>query len=196
MDFIDYINTHDCPQTPETYNFNSIIIESLDKFVKVTFFEDELIAIKNNISKISQGKFSKRSNEVFQKKAYNNYLGKLAASMLLEGFKLNTSASSKSSFELPDLTAKYNLGITSAEWGNFPLVDKDPKRQEIITLIHGNEVYLCGIANCQVLKENSTEDLVLSPRIRIKGNKVGFHGFSKLNYFNKEKADKKLKELM
>lgn len=170
LDFIDYINTHDCPVTPG-FNFDSIVTPLLDKFIPIHFFEDEIIHIRNFAKEVSQAKLKERHYQIddgsMEKRFFTGFMGELAVSMILEGFKLDLSIGDSSKFNLPDIS-KHNLGIKTVEWGKFPIVHKNPKRSEIINVLHKNTVYVCGIASVQVMKQHSSDDLILSAMLREK----------------------------
>lgn len=195
MDFIDYINANDCPKT-SGMDFDSIVSPLMDKFIPIHFFEDEIIHIRNFAKEASVAKLKEPHYQIddgsLEKRFFTGFLGELAVSMILEGFKLDLTIGDSSKFNLPDIS-RHNMGIKTVEWGKFPIVHKRPKRSEIICILERNIVYVCGIASIDNMKKNSSDELILSKNLRDRNVKTGFHGFADLRFFNKETVEKRLK---
>lgn len=84
-------------------------------------------------------------------------------------------------FHKPDFSKfGFNLGVKTAQIGNFPTYGKgELDTPQLITIVEHSEsiaVYVLGITSATFLKENSDLSLILSPSLREKGTKFGFFG--------------------
>jgi len=198
MDFIDFINSTDCPETPKNYNFDNIVSPLLEKFIQIHFFEDEIIHIRNFAKEVSKQKIKERHYKVddgsLEKRFFTGFIGELAVNMILGNVKLDLSIGNSNNFNMPDLP-KLGRGIKTVEWGKFPIVVKNPKNPEIICILNGNTIFICGEASPEVMKKYSTDDLILSSKLRERNVKTGFYGFENLRFFDKQKVENILKGL-
>ncbi|MDB4330256.1 hypothetical protein N9948_00825 [bacterium] len=194
MDIIDYINEKDTPES-KTPTYERCVLPYIKDFIKIDFFEDELIPIREFSKKVIKEKMKEEHYQKdygsLEKRFFTGFLGELALSMILEDFKIDLSVGDSFDFNFPDIK-KYNLGIKTVEWGKFPLIHKKPKRKEVINLLDGNTIYVCGIASIESMLKNSSDDLILSPNLRERNVKTGFYGFKDLRFLDKEKIYKKL----
>lgn len=117
---------------------------------------------------------------------YNGFLGEAALEVFFGKEFIDWSIGNSRKYNKADLEPLgLDVGIKTVEYGKFPVVHKKPVRPEIIILkVKHNEVLLCGLATVVVLEEYQDDDLIIDPRLRARGVKTGFYGFSKLKPFN------------
>jgi len=189
---IESINAN-CPELPKILNFDDIVNPLTDKFIVIQFFEDEITHIRNFAKNIPQQKLKEKhyriDDDSLEKRFFTGFLGELAVNLLLGNLSLDLTIGDSKDFNVPDLP-KLNIGIKTVEWGKFPIVSKNPKTSEIINIVRGNTVFVCGIATVDNLKKNSSDDLVLSRKLVQRNVKTGFYGFNELKFFTKEKFEK------
>jgi hypothetical protein len=189
---IDSINAN-CPELPKILNFDDVVNPLIDKFIVIQFFEDEIVHIRNFAKNIPQQKLKEKhyriDDDSLEKRFFTGFLGELAVNLLLGNLSLDLTIGDSKDFNVPDLP-KLNIGIKTVEWGKFPIVSKNPKTSEIINIVRGNTVFICGIATVDNLKKNSSDDLVLSRKLVQRNVKTGFYGFNELKFFTKEKFEK------
>jgi hypothetical protein len=189
---IESINAN-CPELPKILNFDDIVNPLTDKFIVIQFFEDEITHIRNFAKNIPQQKLKEKhyriDDDSLEKRFFTGFLGELAVNLLLGNLSLDLTIGDSKDFNVPDLP-KLNIGIKTVEWGKFPIVSKNPRNSEIINIVKGNTVFVCGIATVDNLKKNSSEDLVLSRKLVQRNVKTGFYGFNELKFFTKEKFEK------
>jgi hypothetical protein len=189
---IESINAN-CPELPKILNFDDIVNPLTDKFIVIQFFEDEITHIRNFAKNIPQQKLKEKhyriDDDSLEKRFFTGFLGELAVNLLLGNLSLDLTIGDSKDFNVPDLP-KLNIGIKTVEWGKFPIVSKNPRNSEIINIVKGNTVFVCGIATVDNLKKNSSDDLVLSRKLVQRNVKTGFYGFNELKFFTKEKFEK------
>jgi hypothetical protein len=189
---IESINAN-CPELPKILNFDDIVNPLTDKFIVIQFFEDEITHIRNFAKNIPQQKLKEKhyriDDDSLEKRFFTGFLGELAVNLLLGNLSLDLTIGDSKDFNVPDLP-KLNIGIKTVEWGKFPIVSKNPRNSEIINIVKGNTVFVCGIATIDNLKKNSSDDLVLSRKLVQRNVKTGFYGFNELKFFTKEKFEK------
>jgi len=189
---IESINAN-CPELPKILNFDDIVNPLIDKFIVIQFFEDEIVHIRNFAKNIPQQKLKEKhyriDDDSLEKRFFTGFLGELAVNLLLGNLSLDLTIGDSKDFNVPDLP-KLNIGIKTVEWGKFPIVSKNPRNSEIINIVKGNTVFVCGIATVDNLKKNSSDDLVLSRKLVQRNVKTGFYGFNELKFFTKEKFEK------
>ena len=65
------------------------------------------------------------------------------------------------------------------------IIKKNPKNPEVICVkLNDDEIAVCGLATVDVMKNNSSLDLILDPFLKKKGTKTGFCGFEHLIPFS------------
>ena len=196
LDPIDRINLEDNPEV-KSFNFNDSVNPYLDKFIKISFSDDELVPLNNFVNKIVEAKLKEKHYQVddgsLRKRFYTGFLGEMAVSLIFEKNTVDWAIGNSKIFNKADLSALgKNIGIKTVEWGKFPIVHKNPKRPEIINIREGNSIYVCGIASKENMEKNSTDDLILSDQLRQRNVKTGFYGFSDLKFLPKERVIQKL----
>lgn len=89
---------------------------------------------------------------------YNLFRNKLLGSIALEKFlKIDLFDLKKiDKFFEPELFIEgQSIDIITSKFGEFPIIDKDPKKSAVIILNRDDKTfYICGLANKEVLKNN------------------------------------------
>lgn len=147
---------------------------------KVTMFTKNVILKKMSEAQYQLDGFNKH------KRFYTGMLGEAGLEVLLNKPFMDWSIGYSREYAVPDLkTMGFNIGIKTVEYGKFPLVMKQPKDPEIINIKTKNDtIIILGLATVDVLREYSSDSLVLSPNVLRKGTKTGFFGFDKLIRFD------------
>ena len=89
---------------------------------------------------------------------------------------LNTAIGNSADFDIPDIPG-YNIGVKTVEYGHFPIIRKENPYPQIICICHPNAadtIYICGLAEVDVLNRYQHDDLILDPNLKAKGTKTGF----------------------
>jgi len=193
---IDKINSEDNPEV-KTFNFEDYVKPHLDKFIKISFTDKELLPLNEFVDKIVKAKLKEKHYQVddgsLKKRFYTGFLGEMAVSLIFEKNTVDWAIGNSKIFNKADLSALgKNIGIKTVEWGKFPIVHKNPKRPEIINIREGNTIYVCGVASKENMENNSTDELILSDQLRQRNVKTGFYGFEDLKFLPKERVIKKL----
>lgn len=132
---------------------------------------------------------AKKAGEVVHQidndKEIKRYMTGFAAELAVErllGIKiLDTTFGHSDNYNHADLkSAGLDIGVKCSLLGNYPVVFKKPHNAEIITVLHGTRVFICGLASVQNMMKNCDEDLILNEKFKARGVKTGFYGFSEL----------------
>jgi hypothetical protein len=195
-DIIDQINNEDNPEI-KTFNFEKYVNPHIDKFIKISFSDKELVQLNTFVDGIIKEKIKEKHYQVddgsLRKRFYTGFLGEMAVSLIFEKNTVDWAIGNSKIFNKADLSSLgKDIGIKTVEWGKFPIIHKNPKRPEIINIRDGNSIYVCGIASVENMKNNSTDDLILSDQLRQRNVKTGFYGFDDLKYLPKERVIQKL----
>ncbi len=93
-------------------------------------------------------------------------------------------------FDVPDIPA-LNMGIKAVEWNKLPVVPIKGRNSypQVICIVDKKNpdkpiVYICGIANPDVLDEYQSEEYVLDDNLRARHVKAGFYGFEHLKHID------------
>lgn len=156
------------------------------KFIKITLTTKELqdiLQIATNIVDAKKKETAHLKDGASEMKRFVNGLkGELAVSKHLGMTILNPDVGVSIDFDTPDIPG-YSVGVKTVEYGHFPVIPKTNTYPQVICICHptANEiVYVCGLANVDVLQKFQYDDLILDPNLKNKGTKTGFYGFSNL----------------
>ena len=116
-----------------------------------------------------------------EKRIMTGLLGELAIEHRLGIKIIDWSIGKSRDYHTPDIPG-YKVGIKTVEYGKFPIIFKKNFYPQIICIVKKDEkaVYVCGVADVDVLNKYQDDNLVLSPYLRARGTKTGFYGFDKL----------------
>lgn len=158
------------------YKSNYKVVKILGNKVKeLSDFVNEIILVK-----------SKEYHHVIDsgeeyKRFYTGFMGELALEELFGIKIMNWNIGNSNKFNYPDIP-NYRVGIKTVEFPKFPIIFKNNYYPQIINIKvpDKNIVCVCGLATIEVLNKYQSDDLILSHRLRQRGTKTGFYGFSKL----------------
>jgi len=115
------------------------------------------------------------------KRYMTGFAAELAVERLLGVRILDTSFGHSDNYNHADLkSAGLNIGVKCSLLGNYPVVFKTPHNAEIITVLHGTRVFVCGLASVQNMMKYSDDNLILNAKFKARGVKTGFYGFDQL----------------
>lgn len=168
-----------------------------DKFVKVILNPLELKHIDNVVSQMVVAKkletHHKADGASETKRFTNGLKGEFAVAkyLKLNIDELNTAIGNSAEFDIPDIPG-YVIGVKTVEYGHFPVIHKENTYPQIICICHPNAadtIYICGLATVEVLNKYQHDDLILDPKLKAKGTKTGFWGFSELQEVSNSSID-------
>ena len=173
-------------------NYNEYVEPYLDRFISISITEDRLKEIENFVNLVLSEKAKEDDHQRDFKKEFkrwrNGFCGEAAVEAYLGINFMDFSIGESTKYCNADLKSLgLNIGIKTSEYGQYPLVHKNPKRSEIIVLKKDTLNFLiCGLATIEVLKEYQSDDFILdanrkklNKEIEKEGRsgKSGFYGF-------------------
>ena len=166
-------------------------------FIKIVVPQDKIQKIKRFVDDIIKAKLSERHHQIDSgqeyKRFYTGLLGEAALEILLSIPIIDWSIGSSSKYNTPDIK-QYGIGIKTVEYGKFPVIFKDNKYGQIINLkVSDDTILVAGYAGPYILNTLQDDSLILSPALRARGTKTGFHGFNALINLNKVNITKVVK---
>lgn len=178
--------------------FNEVVKPLIQNFQEVSLSDEEITKIENFADKVIEAKKAEYHHQIDgfneKKRFVTGLCGEMALSKML-GFEIiDWNVGNSVKFHHPDIPG-YNAGVKTVEWGKFPIVFKNSKYPEVICIRgvkNPNKVLICGIATPDIIRDNQSDALILSPSLKERGTKTGFYGFnelwdmSKLKYFKKK----------
>jgi len=148
--------------------------------------EAKLEKIKGLAKQIAEAKQGEKHHLIDGKKEYKRQLTGLLGEAAIEEFfgieVIDFSVGNSNTYNVADMKkAGFNLGVKTVEMWKFPIVHKKPRHPELICVKRQeNEVVFFGYASKSVLRKFQTDDFVLDKRLRARGTKSAFYGFSEL----------------
>ena len=116
------------------------------------------------------------------KRQYTGLLGEAALEEFFGIDIIDYSVGNSNEYNVADLRKiGLDIGVKTVEICKFPIVHKRPYRPELICVKRKeNEVVFFGYASMEVLARYQTDDFILDGRLRQRGTKSAFYGFSEL----------------
>ena len=136
--------------------------------------------------KIASAKVSEEHHKIDGTSEFKRqYTGLLGEAALEEFFGIDIidySVGNSNDYNVADLRKiGLDIGVKTVEIWKFPIVHKRPYRPELICVKRKeNEVVFFGYANMEVLERYQTDDFILDERLKQRGTKSAFYGFSEL----------------
>lgn len=161
--------------------FNGCLIEA-EKIRYDSNLENKLSAyVKRMADAKAKEEHHKKDGYNEEKRIFTGLLGELALEHLFGIKIIDWSIGKSKDYHTPDIPG-YKVGIKTVEYGKFPIIFKKNYYPQIICVVKKDEkaVYVCGLAEVEVLNKYQDEELILSPNLRARGTKTGFYGFDKL----------------
>lgn len=127
----------------------------------------------------------KRDGDQEMKRWMTGRLGEMGLETFLGASFTDWSVGLSWKYDVSDLgRIGVSAGVKTASWGNYPTVPQDPRHKEVILVLEGTDVHICGLAKQSVMMMYSDDNLIMNPKLRAKGTKTGFYGFSELLRFD------------
>ncbi len=135
-----------------------------------------------------EAKKDEKIHQIDNDQEIKRYMTGFAAELALEkmlGVRImDTSFGHSDNYNHADLSSiGINVGIKCSLYGNYPVVFKSPHNAEIITVLKGIRVYVCGVATIKDMLTYCDDDLILNPKFKARGVKTGYYGFEHLQHF-------------
>ena len=117
-----------------------------------------------------------------KKRFRTGLMGEVAIEQLYGCRFIDWSIGDSSEYNHADLIAVgADVGVKTADMGNFPVIHKHAHRPEFICIQKAeNVVIVCGLATIPTLDKYQDDELVKSFLLYSRGTKTGFYGFSHL----------------
>jgi hypothetical protein len=151
--------------------------------IELTTADVELV--REFAKQFQKAKSFEHIHQIDDEQEIKRYMTGFSAELALEkmlGVKILDNTLGKSeNYNHADLKENgINIGIKCAQYGNYPVVFKQPYNAEIVTVLKGNKVYVCGVASVQTMLKYADDNLILNTKFRARGVKSGFYGFEHL----------------
>ncbi len=158
----------------------SIIKVPYIKVQKIRSFVDEVTKFK-----INNDSGHRIDNHKEGKRWFTGLLGEAAIEEYLGIEIINYNIEDSRSFSNPDLMPiGLSIGIKTSNYGNFPLISKNPRVPQIFLIrVTDDMLLLCGIGSVKILSDFSSDEFILDYRVKIKNVKTAFFGLDKLKTF-------------
>ena len=131
--------------------------------------------------KMDEGHHIEDGDQEF-KRFYTGFMGEAACEILLCRDIIDWTAGDSSKYNRPDIE-DLNVGIKTVERDKFPIIFKHNEYGQIICVKSDRRedvVFVCGYASPEVLNRYQSDTLIISQKLRDRGSKTGFYGFSHL----------------
>lgn len=161
------------------------VVPFLNKAVVIELTAADIELVREFAKQFQKAKSFEHLHQIDDEQEIKRYMTGFSAELALEkllGVKiLDTSLGKSENYNHADLKENgINVGIKCAHYGNYPVVFKKPYNAEIVTVLRGNKVYVCGVASIQTMLDYADDNLILNAKFRARGVKSGFYGFDQL----------------
>lgn len=165
-----------------THELRGILVElSEHSLNRINSFVTEIVA-----EKVKESHHEKDGNNE-RRRFSTGTKGERALEILLNRTFIDWTIGDSRRYNYSDLRSiGLNVGVKSVEYGKAPLISKNSSGCEVMTLVDGKYVLICGFASVAVLNNpvNQSMDAVLSKGVKQRGVKTAFVGFDKLQKFH------------
>lgn len=164
------------------------VVPFLNNAIVIELTPTDVELVREFAKQFQKAKSSEHLHQIDDEQEIKRYMTGFSAELALEkllGVKiLDTSLGKSENYNHADLKDNgINIGIKCAHYGNYPVVFKKPYNAEIVTVLRGNKVYVCGVASIQTMLDYADDNLILNAKFRARGVKSGFYGFDQLISF-------------
>ena len=161
------------------------VVPFLNKAVVIELTAADVELVREFAKQFQKAKSFEHLHQIDDEQEIKRYMTGFSAELALEkllGVKiLDTTLGKSENYNHADLKDNgINVGIKCAHYGNYPVVFKKPYNAEIVTVLRGNKVYVCGVASIQTMLDYADDNLILNAKFRARGVKSGFYGFDQL----------------
>lgn len=168
------------------YLYEDLVTKYSRNFVPVVIPQDtikkiEWLAVYVMSKKLDEGHHIVDDNKEY-KRFYNGFMGEAAVEILLGVNIIDWSVGDSSKYNHPDIES-LNVGIKTVERGKFPIIFKENKYSQIICIKSDKRddvVFVCGLATPDILNRYQSDTVIWDKKLRDRGVKTGFYGFSAL----------------
>jgi len=169
----------------EKRNYQNDVVPFLNKATVIELTPADVELIREFALQFQKAKSTEHIHQIDNEQEIKRYMTGFSAELALEkmlGVRiLDTSLGKSENYNHADLKSNgINVGIKCAHYGNYPVVFKQPYNAEIVTVLRGNKVYVCGVASVQTMLKYADDNLILNAKFRARGVKSGFYGFEQL----------------
>lgn len=171
------------------FTYEEFVIPHRKKFKMIMISEKEEKKIENFAHAVVGEKKKESHHRADPHKRVKRFttgmMGEVAIEKYINQRFVDWDIGNSNEFNVSDLKKiGLNVGIKTVETGKFPIIHKKSYRPEII-VIKGtkNRMVVCGLATKEVLNTYQSDELILDPKLRARGTKTGFYGFSHLKPF-------------
>lgn len=153
---------------------------------RIVVLDETIEKVKILVQAIIERKKNESHHLIDDKNEYKRfYTGLLGEAALEQHFGINIidwSVGNSVQFNEADLRKSgLNIGIKTVEAWKFPIVHKKVKRPELINVkLDDKTIVFFGYASIATLINNQDDKYILSPKLRARGTKSGFVGFSEI----------------
>jgi len=166
-------------------NYEDDVIKTLLKSPVIELNKADAQFLYDFAKKFQKAKEGEHVHRIDNDQEIKRYMSGFAAELAIEkllGVKImDTSFGHSDNYNHADLKSLgIDIGVKCCLYPNYPVVFKQPKNAEIITVLRGTKVYVCGVATIQNMLNNVDDDLIMNEKFRARGIKTGFYGFNEL----------------
>lgn len=167
-------------------SYQECVTKYSDSFVRVIISEIVTKRIKQFAEQIVKVKSTETHHKIDNSQELKRFttglMGEAALEKLLGISIIDWSIGNSQNYHHPDIPG-YRIGIKTVEKGKFPIIFKLNNYPQIICIradYRDDLVFVCGLATESVLNSYQSDNLILDPKLRARGTKTGFWGFSYL----------------
>jgi hypothetical protein len=168
----------------------------IKQFIRIYINNEEYNNLKEFSVEIAKQKHEEHFNiddDVISKRFLTGLLGERALEIFLNLNIIDYTIGIAKDYNLPDIS-EFNIGIKSCEWGKYPIIFKQNEYGQVINLVKGQEVFICGYATVQMLQDFQNDSYVINKKLQARGTKTAYFNFADLISINlvKEAINEKL----
>lgn len=172
------------------YSYDEYVTKYSDGFRRVRIDRDYLEKIYVFAEQLAEAKKSeehhKKDNNQEIKRKITGLMGEAALEKLFGISIIDWTIGDSETYHTPDVPG-FRVGIKTVEKGKFPIIFKENWYPQIICIRSDrfdDLIFVCGLATSETLNSCQSDDLVLDYKLRQRGTKTGFWGFSQLTPIN------------
>ena len=161
-----------------------------DNFCKIYISDNRLKQIEEFAKILIKAKLNESHHFIDNKFELKRFTTGLMGEAALEQFCrieiIDFSIGNSKTYHQPDIPG-YRIGIKTVEEYKFPIIFKRNYYSQIIcirSVSEKNLIYICGLAEPEILNRYPSDELIVDPNLRARGTKSGFYGFKHLIKIN------------
>ena len=166
------------------YDYDEYVTKFSDSFKRVRIDEEYVLKIKDFAKRLSDAKAREPHHLIDYgqelKRFTTGLLGEAALEKLFGITIIDWTIGDSPDYHFPDIPG-HTVGVKTVERGKFPVIFKKNKYPQIICIRSDymeNLVFVCGLADVEVLNRCQDDELILSPNLRRRGTKQDSGGFN------------------